>query len=85
MENAYAESFNGKFRDECLNENWFVTLADARSRIEAWRLDYNQARRTPGWTTSRRWSLLCVTNRLQRMRPRVGVRSLLQRVEPAIS
>ncbi len=44
MENAYAESFNGKFRDECLNESWFVTLADARSRIEAWRLDYNQAR-----------------------------------------
>jgi putative transposase len=44
VENAYAESFNGKFRDECLNESWFVTLADARSRIEDWRLDYNQAR-----------------------------------------
>jgi len=40
VENAYAESFNGQFRDECLNENWFVAVADARSRIEAWRLDY---------------------------------------------
>ncbi len=44
IENAYAESFNGKLRDECLNENWFVTMEDARSRIEAWRLDYNQVR-----------------------------------------
>jgi putative transposase len=44
VENAYAESFNGKLRDECLNENWFVSMADARSRIEAWRVDYNQVR-----------------------------------------
>ncbi len=44
VENAYAESFNGKLRDECLNENWFTTMGDARSRIEAWRLDYNQVR-----------------------------------------
>lgn len=44
VENAFAESFNGKMRDECLNESWFVTLADARSRIEAWRVDYNQVR-----------------------------------------
>jgi putative transposase len=44
IENAYAESFNGKLRDEYLNENWFVTMDDARSRIEAWRLDYNQVR-----------------------------------------
>jgi hypothetical protein len=33
MENGYIESFNGKFRDECLNENWFVDLEDARSKI----------------------------------------------------
>ena len=38
------ESFNGKFRDECLNENWFLTLADARQKIEHWRQDYNQTR-----------------------------------------
>ena len=43
-ENAYVESFNGKFRDECLNENWFTSLADARQKIEQWRQDYNQAR-----------------------------------------
>lgn len=44
VENAYAESFNGKFRDECLNESWFVSLADARERIETWRKDFNETR-----------------------------------------
>jgi len=44
IENAFVESFNGKFRDECLNENWFLDLADARSKIEAWREDYNTRR-----------------------------------------
>lgn len=43
-ENAYIESFNGKFRDECLNEHWFITLAHARSVIEAWRIEYNTER-----------------------------------------
>ena len=43
-DNPYIESFNGKFRDECLNENWFTTLDDARFTIEAWRRDYNQVR-----------------------------------------
>ena len=37
MENGYVESFNGRFRDECLNENWFLDLADAREKIEQWR------------------------------------------------
>ena len=44
MENGYIESFNGKMREECLNENWFVDLAEARRRIEAWRVDYNTRR-----------------------------------------
>jgi len=44
MENGYVESFNGRFRDECLNENWFYGLAEARDIIEAWRQDYNQCR-----------------------------------------
>jgi putative transposase len=44
IENAYVESFNGKFRDECLNEHWFVSLADAKAVIEAWRIDYNHVR-----------------------------------------
>ena len=39
-----AVSFNGKFRDECLNEHWFVTLAQARRVIELWRIEYNTER-----------------------------------------
>lgn len=44
VENAYIESFNGKFRDECLNENWFLSLDDAREKIDAYRRDYNEVR-----------------------------------------
>jgi putative transposase len=44
IQNAYAESFNGRLRDECLNETWFVSLPDARATIEAWRDDYNRVR-----------------------------------------
>ncbi len=40
VQNAFIESFNGTFRDECLNESWFVSLADAQRTIEAWRIDY---------------------------------------------
>jgi putative transposase len=43
-QNAYIESFNGKFRDECLNEHWFATLAEARVLINEWRRDYNERR-----------------------------------------
>ena len=43
-QNAYIESFNGKFRDECLNEHWFHSLAHARTIIKAWRQDYNEQR-----------------------------------------
>ena len=44
IENAYVESFNGRLRDECLNENWFLSLKHAREVIECWRKDYNEAR-----------------------------------------
>jgi hypothetical protein len=37
-------SYHGKFREECQNEHWFLTLADARQTIESWRLDYNRVR-----------------------------------------
>lgn len=40
-DNPFIESFNGSFRDECLNVNWFLSLADAQQKIEAWRIDYN--------------------------------------------
>lgn len=43
-QNAYIESFNGRLRDECLNEHWFVSLAHARCVIEAWRREYNEER-----------------------------------------
>lgn len=44
VENAYIESFNGRLRDECLNENWFISLDHARGIIEEWRVDYNEIR-----------------------------------------
>jgi transposase InsO family protein len=43
-QNAYIESFNGRFRDECLNEHWFTSLAHARVVIEDWRREYNDER-----------------------------------------
>jgi transposase InsO family protein len=43
-QNAYVESFNGRLRDECLNEHWFMSLAHARALIEAWRREYNEER-----------------------------------------
>lgn len=44
VQNAFIESFNGKLRDECLNENYFTSLIDAKTTIEAWRRDYNDTR-----------------------------------------
>jgi putative transposase len=43
-QNAFVESFNGKFRDECLNEEWFMNLNDARIKISQWRKEYNEER-----------------------------------------
>ncbi len=40
----FIESFNGSFRDECLNANWFLSLDDAKEKIESWRMEYNQYR-----------------------------------------
>lgn len=44
VDNAFIESFNGKFRDECLNQHWFLDLDEARTTIETWRIDYNEVR-----------------------------------------
>ena len=44
VENAFAESFNGRLRDECLNINWFMSVKHAREVIESWRQDYNEVR-----------------------------------------
>lgn len=43
-QNAYIESFNGRLRDECLNEHWFLNLAHAQALIETWRREYNEER-----------------------------------------
>lgn len=44
VENAYVESFHGKFRDECLNENYFLDIQEAKDKIEEWRIEYNTFR-----------------------------------------
>ena len=43
-DNAFVESFNGHFRQECLNQHWFASLEEARQVIEAWRVEYNTER-----------------------------------------
>ncbi|AZR21599.1 hypothetical protein XvhCFBP2543_14060 [Xanthomonas vasicola] len=52
-DNAVVESFNGRLRHECLNAHWFLSLADARNKIEAWRKFYNEQRphRALAWKT----------------------------------
>ena len=48
-QNAYVESVNGRMRDECLNEHWFMSLGQARETIETWRQDYNAVRPHSAW------------------------------------
>jgi putative transposase len=43
-DNAFIEAFNARLRAECLNASWFLSMADAADRIEAWRVDYNELR-----------------------------------------
>ena len=52
-DNAKIESFNGRLRQECLNANWFLSLEDAKGKIEAWRNYYNESRphSALGWVT----------------------------------
>jgi putative transposase len=44
VDNAYIEYFNGRLRQECLDENWFPSIEDAKIKIESWRIDYNEQR-----------------------------------------
>jgi putative transposase len=62
IENAYIESFNGRFRDECLNEHWFLTMAHARRIIESWRIEYNTVRphSSLGNLTPEQYAMTCV-------------------------
>ena len=43
-ENPFIDAFNGRFRQECLDQHWFASLDEARTIIEAWRKDYNTVR-----------------------------------------
>jgi putative transposase len=67
VQNCFIESFNGRFRDECLNENWFVSLGEARRIVAAWKEHYNVVREhgsLGGLTPSefaRKWSRRVVT------------------------
>jgi putative transposase len=53
------ESFNGRLRDECLNAHWFLSLADAKAKIEAWRRHYDEGRphTALGWLTPREFAV----------------------------
>jgi putative transposase len=57
--NAFIESFNGKFRAECLNANWFMSLDEARAKCEAWRVETTlRCAHTARSATKRRWSCI---------------------------
>jgi len=60
-QNGFVESFNGKFRDACLNENWFLDLADAQRTIESWRIHYNTVRphSSLGYRSPEQFRLAC--------------------------
>jgi putative transposase len=57
-DNAFAESFNGRFRDECLNLHWFASLEEVRQTVEEWRIEYNTERphRALGQQTPAAWA-----------------------------
>ena len=73
MQNGYVESFNGKFRDECLNQHWFANLEEARAVIEAFRIDYNRARphSALGYRTPEEFAQRCA--RIPEIRARLGL------------
>jgi putative transposase len=60
-DNAVVESFNGRLREECLNEHWFLSLDDAERNIEAWRRHYNESRphSALGWATPTEFARRC--------------------------
>lgn len=75
-DNAHIEAFNGRLRQECLNQHWFLSLADARTKIEAWRMAYNECRPhgALGWATPAEFARQCL--------PR---QALAEQKEPEIS
>ena len=66
-QNAYIESFNGRFRDECLNEHWFTSLPHVQAIVEAWRHEYNEERpkKGLGGLTPARYARQLIANAVQ--------------------
>jgi putative transposase len=64
-DNAFIEAFNGRFRAECLNTHWFLTLADAREKLEDWRSYYNPASEHPSVYAIEGKMLCWVSNRFE--------------------
>ena len=64
-DNAHIESFNGRFREECLSTHWFLSLEDAKSKIEAWRNEYNESRphMSLGYMTPQEYSIVMSENK----------------------
>ena len=60
-DNAHIEAFNGRLRQECLDQHWFLSLDDARAKIEAWRTTYNEVRPhgSLGWVTPAEFARAC--------------------------
>ena len=63
MDNAFIEAFNGRFSQECLNDNWFLSLEDAEEKVETWRSHYNgeSPHRAPGNLSPREFTTLAKT------------------------
>jgi putative transposase len=63
-DNAHIEAFNGRLRQECLNQHWFLSLGDARDKIEAWRVAYNETRPhgSLGWATPAEFARQCMAS-----------------------
>jgi putative transposase len=80
MQNAFVESFNGRFRDECLNDTLFSTLTEARSAITSWKEDYNHHRphSALGNVPPAEFAMKSTLEKTGRMRPEIKHRTLPQ-------
>ena len=74
-DNAVVESFNGRLRQECLNEHWFFSLADARRKIGAWRIFYNEDRphTALAWKTPAEFARECGAQANSQVSKNVGI------------
>jgi putative transposase len=77
-DNAMVESFNGRLRQECLNEHWFMRLEDAQRKIEAWRTHYNESRPHSAldWRTPNEFALLHGLKPVQQSKQRAEIPNL---------